>query len=446
MSGSLGTLSICLQTRVQIRPTEWRGNRAGNTTPVHVCVVFAWTADSWARQGGRAVGCPGSGEGSKCRVLLIAALTTVLFEDSQTMLRWFHVALHLLFEAQAARRDVRVRLLLAQIDILRSTLDGNRVIPSPTDRARMLAIGQELGHDVKSVIGIVKPETYRRWVRQSKAGIEPKAVGRPRVSTVRRRIIVRFARENISWGFNRIVGELLKLHLPVSRSTIRRILQAEGITPLPGNGRRTLAADTPWRKFIRLHMNTLVACDFFTKSVITSVGARTAYGLFFIHLQTRKVFMCPPTYLPDRRWMVQQARNVQMWMENESIEPRFLLRDRDGKFAPGFDALFKNAGIRIVKTPVQAPNANAFAESWISSLKRECLDYFVCFSRKHVDHILREYVRFYNRHRPHQGLGNRTLTAAPVNDQPQPDLPEDTPIRCRRLLGGLLRHYYRSAA
>jgi len=328
------------------------------------------------------------------------------------MSRWVYVVLHLLFEGQAARRDARVRFLLAQVDILRSKLDDNRVILSPPDRARLLAIGQELGHDVKEVVGIVKPETYRRWIRQIEAGKKPKSVGRPRISTVRRQIIVRFARENLGWGYRRIVGELLKLHLPVRRSSIRRILEEEGLVPPPGHARCRQAAETPWRKFLRLHMNTLVACDFFTKNVVTPIGARTAYCLFFIHLQSRKVFMCSATFHPNRQWMMQQARNVQMWMDDERIEARFLLRDRDAKFALAFDTLFNDAGIRIVKTPVQAPNANAFAESWIGSLKRECLDHFVCFSRGHLDHILREYVRFHNRHRPHQGLGNRTLTTA----------------------------------
>jgi putative transposase len=156
--------------------------------------------------------------------------------------------------------------------------------------------------------------------------------------------------------------------------------------------------------------------------------------------------MCPATYHPNRQWMVQQARNALMWLEDEDLEVRFLLHDRDTKFAPAFDRLFNYVDIRIVKAPVQAPNANAFAESWIGSLKRECLDHFLCFSHGHLDHILREYTRFHNRHRPHQGLGNRTLIAALGHDPPAPDLPEDTPIRCQRFLGGLLRHYYRAAA
>jgi len=131
-----------------------------------------------------------------------------------------------------------------------------------------------------------------------------------------------------------------------------------------------------------------------------------------------------------------------MWMHEEGIDARFLLRDRDTKFAPAFDKIFTGSSTRIVK----APDANAYAESWVGSLKRECLDHFLCFSRRHLDHILSEYVRYYNRHRPHQGLGNRTVSAALGNNPPPTEQIESDPIRCQRFLGGLLRHYYRAAA
>jgi len=124
-----------------------------------------------------------------------------------------------------------------------------------------------------------------------------------------------------------------------------------------------------------------------------------------------------------------------MWLEEEGIEARFLLRDRDTKFAPAFDKALTGSDIRIVKTPVGAPDANAFAESWIGSLKRECLDHFICFSRKHLDHILCEYARFYNRHRPYQGLGNRTVPAALGNDLPPPEQSHPDSIHCKRFLG-----------
>ena len=152
------------------------------------------------------------------------------------------------------------------------------------------------------------------------------------------------------------------------------------------------------------------------------------------------------------RRMMQQARNVQMWFDDQGIEARFLLRDRDTKFTAAFDQLFRDVGTRIVKTPVKAPNANAYAESWVGSLKRECLNHFVCFGLGHLDHILGEYAHFFNRHRPHQGLGNRPLSIAVgekgdvaiarLDDDPD----DEGTVRCNRFLGGLRRHYYRAAA
>ncbi len=361
------------------------------------------------------------------------------------MTRLFYVLLHLLCEGFQARRDAHIRFLRVQVDVLRRKLDRNRVILSPEDRAHLLRVGGELGHDVKHILGIVTHQTYRRWIREQQNGRKARRVGRPRISAVRRQLIVRFAKENIGWGYRRIVGELAKLHLPVGRSTIRRILGDEGLFPRPVQG-RGLGAETPWRKFIRLHMNTLVACDFFTKSVITPLGAKTAYCLFFIHLASRRVFLCPATYRPDGQWISQQARNVQMWFDDQAIEARFLLRDRDSKFTAAFDQLFRDVGTRIVKAPVKAPNANAYAESWVGSLKRECVNYFVCFGLGHLNHILSEYVDFFNRHRPHQGLGNRILNFSSAVDPP-PDREDDLgPVRCRGFLGGLLRHYYRAAA
>jgi putative transposase len=127
-------------------------------------------------------------------------------------------------------------------------------------------------------------------------------------------------------------------------------------------------------------------------------------------------------------------------------EAQFILRDRDAKFAPAFDRCFRDGGARIVKTPVQAPNANAFAETWVGSVKRECLSHFLCFSLGHLDHILAEYARYYNKHRPHQSLGNRTLTSSAEGPSPPVNDADIGPIHCQRFLGGLLRHYYRDAA
>ena len=250
------------------------------------------------------------------------------------MLRWFYVALHLLIEAGAARRDARIRFLKAQVDILRRKLGGNRVIPNPDDRARLLAIGQELDHDVTDVIGIVTPRTYCRWVVELREGRRPKRVGRPKIVRNMRELVIRLAKENAGWGYRRIVGELRKLRLKLGRSSVRRILKDEGLTPSPL--RRGKAGETTWQKFIRLHVNTFVACDFFTKNVITPFGVRIAYCLAFIHVGTRKVFLSPPTYHPDDRWVQQQGRNMIMWLEDQHLEARFLIHDRDTKFSAAF--------------------------------------------------------------------------------------------------------------
>jgi putative transposase len=363
------------------------------------------------------------------------------------MLRWLYVAVHLLAEAGAARRDARIRFLKAQVEILRRKLGGNRVIPSPDDRARLLAIGQELDHNVADVIGIVTPRTYCRWVTELREGQRPKRVGRPKIARNLRELVIRLAKENSGWGYRRIVGELRKLRVRLGRSSVRRILKEEGLTPSPV--RRGRADETVWQKFIRLHVNTLVACDFFTKSVITPLGVRLAYSLAFIHIGTRKVFLSPPTCHPHEQWIRQQGRNLLMWLEDRGLGARFLIHDRDSKFTAGFRRLFKGAGIRCLRTPLLAPDANAFAEAWIGALKRECLDYFLCFSLGHLNHIGQEYARFFNTHRPHQGLGNATLPAAAAGSPEEPaldDAPEPGRIRCRRFLGGLLRHYYREAA
>ncbi|HUU98097.1 MAG TPA: integrase core domain-containing protein [Phycisphaerae bacterium] len=161
------------------------------------------------------------------------------------------------------------------------------------------------------------------------------------------------------------------------------------------------------------------------------------------------MFLSPATYHPDERWIKQQGRNLMMWLDEHQLQARFLIHDRDTKFTTGFRRLFKSAGIRCLRTPLLAPDANACSEAWIGALKRECLDHFLCFSLGHLDHIGQSYVRFFNEHRRHQGLGNRTVPAAamgPPEELPSNPLPAVGKIRCRRFLGGLLRHYYRAAA
>jgi putative transposase len=351
--------------------------------------------------------------------------------------------LMVLQEAWSARRDAHIRFLKVQIEMLQSRLPGNRVILAPAERQRLLKLGLEVDHAVEHTLAIVNIKTYRRWLRDERGGRQPGKVGRPRLSRSLRELIIRLAKENVGWGVRRILGELRKLALVPSRSSIRRVLTDEKILPDPDR-RAPKGVLTPWRKFIAVHMNVMVACDFFCKTLWTPMGKRVAFVLAFVHLESRKVFLSPATLNPTDEWMKQQARNVDMWAEEEGINLRFLIHDRDAKFSAAFDEHFHRGKGGVVLTPYQAPVANSFAESWIGSLKRECLNLFLCFSLGQLDHIVQTYATFYNRFRPHQGLGNRPLEVGAGPPEIRGET-EPSSIQCQRWLGGLLSHYYRKA-
>jgi putative transposase len=358
--------------------------------------------------------------------------------------KWLTAFVILLQEAWSTRRDAHIRFLKLQVEMLQSRLPGNRVILDPVERQRLMKIGAEVQHRVEDTLEIVSVKTYRRWQREEAGGKEPGKVGRPRLTKSVRDLILRLARENIGWGVRRIVGELKKLALRPSRSSVRRLLIDEKILPDPER-HAPKGVQTPWRKFIAVHMNVMVACDFFCKTVWTPLGKHVAYVLTFVHLGSRKVFTSPSTLNPTDEWMQQQARNGSMWAEEEGIDIRFLIHDRDTKFTDAFDEHFRGHRRGPVLTPYGAPIAYCFAESWIGSLKRECLNLLFCFSLRQLDYIVQTYVDYHNKFRPHQALGNRPVGAG---EDPSPEVTEieGESIRCKRWLGGLLNHYYRRAA
>jgi putative transposase len=363
------------------------------------------------------------------------------------MSQWIYTLVHLLLESFSAHRDAQIQFLKEENRILRSRISSQRLILDPEERTRLLNIGAEFKHQVKGLVSIVQSRTYQRWVKEQKSGIKPGRVGRPRkIGKDVRQAIIRMAKENPGWGYLRIVGELLKLRCSVGKTSVRRILHEEGLYPKrpDRSGRPDFQ---PWDAFIKLHMNTLVASDFFCKNVWTPMGKRQAYSLMFIHLGSRKVWVSPTTYHPNEAWVLQQARNELMWLEDQGLPATHLIHDRDTKFTAGFDRLLRSAEVQVIKSPVMAPNANAFAESWFATLKRECLGYFACFSLRHVDHIVQTFASYYNEHRPHQGLNNQVIGSV---EKPKLSLAQANhsvgSIGCRSELGGLLKHYYRRAA
>ncbi len=171
--------------------------------------------------------------------------------------RWLTSVLLLCREAWSARRDAHIRFLKLQVEMLQSRLPGNRVIPDPLERRRLMKIGAEMGHAVEHTLNIVSIKTYLRWLREEQCGRRARKVGRPRLTKSLRELIIRLARENFGWGARRIVGELKKLAVKVSRSSVRRVLVDEKILPDPDR-HAPKGVQTPWRKFIAIHMNVMV--------------------------------------------------------------------------------------------------------------------------------------------------------------------------------------------
>ena len=335
------------------------------------------------------------------------------------------------------RHNVQVQFLQAQIRVLRARVKSERILLSPEERAELLRLGGEMDHQVGELLHVVKPDTYRRWRQEQKRGRAARGVGRPPLAQEVQDLIVRFASENSQWGYRRIVGELKKLGHTVSASAARGVLVARDLPPAPKKSGRQLPM--AWTRFVRANLDSLVATDFFTQPVHTLSGTVHAYVLVFVHLGTRRVFASAATLNPDSAWMQQQARNAAAWVEEEGLEVKWLIHDRDAKFSRKFRGFWSDSGIRPLQTPRRAPRANAYCESFIGTLKRECLDYFFCLSLRQVDYIAKEWLAHYHAARPHQGLGNNVLA---VDFAPQ----TEGKVRCRERLGGVVREYYREAA
>jgi putative transposase len=336
---------------------------------------------------------------------------------------------------------LRNEYLVTENRILRNQIKG-RVCLSDGERRTLAEIGQKLGKQaLAEVAKIVKPDTILGWHRTLVAqkfdgSQQRKAAGRPTIDQEVEALVVRLARENRSWGYDRIVGALANLGHTVSDQTVGNILKRRGIPPAPE--RQTT---TTWKEFIHTHLDVLVATDFFTAEVWTLGGLVTYYVLFFIHLGSRKIHVAGVTPHPNEAWMVQVARNVTMEEWGFLAAGQYLIHDRDGKYCPAFQRIIEDAGIKRVPLPARSPNLNAYAERWVRSVKEECLSRLILFGEASLRHALTQYVAHFHHERNHQGKGN-VLLFPPVSQ----DAKRQGPVQCRERLGGLLKYYVREAA
>jgi putative transposase len=324
-------------------------------------------------------------------------------------------------------KDVEILVLRHQLAVLQRQIVRPRF--APDDRAILSALARVLGRDRLSIF-VVKPDTILRWHRRlvAKHWIYPHRPGRPSTVAETRRSIIRFARENPTWGYRRIHGELARLGITIAASTVWAILKHAGIDPAPGRNSQS------WTTFLRTQAAGIVACDFFC---VDTILLRRYYVLFFIELDRRRVHLAGITTNPTGDWTTQAVRNLMM-RYGHTI--RFLIRDGAGQFIGAFDEVFRSDGTTIIRTPPRTPVANAHAERWVGTVRRELCDRTLIWGHRHLVQLLREYVEHYNAHRPHRSLRQR----AP-NDAEVVEYRPGQPIRQHPTCSGLINQYRQAA-
>jgi transposase InsO family protein len=341
-----------------------------------------------------------------------------------------------------ADRDKEIEILALRHQLMVLQRQVAKPIVTPEDRFLLSGLLHHLPMDkLRQLVLLVRPDTLMRWHRdllrrRNAAAGAPRRPGRPCTVRSIRALVLRLARENSSWGYRRIHGELAALGIKVAASTVWEILQEHGIAPSPER------VHTTWADFLRDQAGALLACDFF--EVRTLTGARL-YVFAVIEHATRRIHILGATAHPTGPWVTQLGRNLLMDLHDAGTTATFLLRDRDTKFTAAFDAVLTDAAIQIVTTGIRIPRMNSIMERWIQTCRRELLDRTLIWNQRHLLHTLREFETFYNEHRPHRTLRQ----AAPLRPLPEPStIPaEITRLDIRRhdRLCGVLREYKHAA-
>ncbi|MFE6895388.1 integrase core domain-containing protein [Streptomyces sp. NPDC057717] len=350
------------------------------------------------------------------------------------------VALLRLVPMSDREKDIEILALRHQLLVLQRQVGK----PAFNDADRVVLAGllhRLPGEKLRHVLLLVRPDTLLRWhrnllKRRHAATCVPRRRGRPPTIRSIRALALRMARENSSWGYRRIHGELAALGIKVAASTVWEILREHGIPPA------SKREGTTWADFLRSQADALLACDFFEAR--TLAGARL-YVFAVIEHSTRRIRVLGATAHPTAQWVVQLGRNLVMDLEDARSGARFLIRDRDSKFTQAFDGVLADAGLKVVTSGIRIPRMNSIMERWIQTCRRELLDRTLIWNRSHLLHALREFEFFYNGHRPHRALDQ----AAPLRSLPEPIIEpgeiENLQVYRRERLGGTLHQYRRGA-
>jgi len=337
-------------------------------------------------------------------------------------------------------KDIEILALRHQLAVLRRQVGRPRL--TPPDRAFLAALLHRLPRSrLQQLRLIVSPDTVLRWHRdllrrRHAHRSRPKRPGRPPIVRGIKALVLRLVRENPSWGYRRVHGELAALGITVAPSTVWEILKANGVEPAPRRDRQS------WASFLRVQAHALLAADFFETQTVT--GTRR-YVFAVIEHASRRIRVLGATAHPTAAWTAQLARNLVMDLQDAGATTRYLIRDRDSRYTAASDAVLADDGIAVTKTGIRIPRMNAIMERWIRSCRAELLDRVLIVNQAHLLHALREYETFYNTHQPHRALD----AAAPLRPlRPlitEPAWLSRLDIRRRDRLGGILHEYQHAA-
>jgi len=338
-------------------------------------------------------------------------------------------------------QQAAIEYLREENRVLREVLGQKRIRLNDSQRARLGEAAARVGRGfLQQIATMFTPDTLLRWHRWFIARKYDGSARRgkrgpaPTKANMIRKLVLRMAQENPTWGYGHIHGELKGLGYDVSWQTVRRVMLDHGLIPDPDRPYKTT-----WKEFLQRHWESLSACDFFSVEAWGLKGLVRYFVYFVVDISTRRVEIAGITDCPTERWMVQQARNLTDSQDGFLKDKRILIHDRDPLYTEQFRETLRATGVRSLKIPKQSPNLNAYAERFVLAIKSECLDHLILIGEKHLRHVVEQYVEYYMTERPHRVLGHRII-------EPDEPRPSEGRVECRPRLGGLLKTYFRRAA
>ena len=350
----------------------------------------------------------------------------------------FHPLLAMIASSTNSELAKYVEYLKVENKILRARIPG-QIHTKPEERERLLKYGKAIGRAIEELITIVSPATFLRWIRDESED-KPKTKnpkGGQRKPREIRELVIKIAKTT-GFGYTRIIGELRKLGIKkISRQTVRNILIEEGIKPGPDR------TSDSWENFVKRHAETLWAVDFFSTKSMTVAGLRDMYMMAWICVSTREVIVTESTLHPNSAWVEKQTELFIEQTAQRASKPDIVMHDLDTKFTKEFTAKLVNKGIRTNPLPKASPNLNGRCERFIQTIKYECLNKFIVFGKQQLDHLVGEFVDYYNKHRSSMVRDH----LPPVREEPD-EVEKLTmeEIEVKSYVGGLVKSFERKAA